>query len=61
MLGLVVTLGQATAYVFSGMYGDMKDLGVINSVLMVVGLNAFHTIDSHTLVAMKSEMPEPRP
>lgn len=30
-------------------------------VFTVVGLNAFHTIVSQILVAMKSEMPEPRP
>ena len=30
-------------------------------VLTVAGLNAFHTIVSQMLVAMKSEMPEPRP
>lgn len=30
-------------------------------VFTVVGLNAFHTIVSQILVAMKREMPEPRP
>ena len=30
-------------------------------VLMVVGENAFQTMDSQMLVATKSEIPEPRP
>lgn len=30
-------------------------------VFTVVGLNAFHTMVSQILVAMKREMPEPRP
>lgn len=30
-------------------------------VLTVVGLKAFHTIVSQMLVAMKREIPEPRP
>ena len=30
-------------------------------VLMVVGENAFQMIDSQILVAMKREIPEPRP
>ena len=38
MFGLIITIGQATAYVFSGMYGDVKDLGAGNSLLIVLQL-----------------------
>ena len=34
---------------------------VIIPVFMVAGEKHFHTIVSQTLVAMKSDMPEPRP
>lgn len=27
LLGVLITLGEAVAYVVSGMYGDVKDLG----------------------------------
>ncbi len=38
MLGLIITIGQAIVYVLTGMYGEPKDLGVVNSVLIVVQL-----------------------
>lgn len=38
LTGLVICLGQATAYVWSGMYGDVKDLGFGNGFLIVVQL-----------------------
>jgi len=38
LFGIVITVGQATAYVFSGMYGDMKDLGAGNAMLIIVQL-----------------------
>jgi len=41
--------------------GDFKDDKVPRPVLTVVGLNAFQTIVSQMFVAMKREMPEPRP
>ncbi len=36
--GLLVTLGEAIAYVSSGVYGDFGQLGVINAVLLVAQL-----------------------
>ncbi len=38
LCGLVITLGEAIAYVMSGMYGDVKDLGMGNCLLIVVQL-----------------------
>jgi len=38
LLGMIITIGQACAYVFSGMYGDPKDLGLGNSFLIILQL-----------------------
>jgi protein transport protein SEC61 subunit alpha len=38
LLGLLITLGEAVAYVMSGMYGDIRDLGAGNAVLIIVQL-----------------------
>lgn len=38
LAGLFICVGQAVAYVWSGMYGDVKDLGVGNGFLIVVQL-----------------------
>merc|ERR1711998_386357 len=38
LLGLIITLVQAVAYVVSGMYGDIADLGSGNAVLIVLQL-----------------------
>lgn len=35
---MIITIGQASAYVFSGMYGDVKDLGLVNSLLIILQL-----------------------
>eukprot|EP00163_Fabomonas_tropica_P029477 TRINITY_DN632_c0_g1_i1.p1 TRINITY_DN632_c0_g1~~TRINITY_DN632_c0_g1_i1.p1 ORF type:complete len:475 (-),score=168.36 TRINITY_DN632_c0_g1_i1:234-1658(-) len=38
LLGLLITLFEAIAYVFSGMYGDVKDLGAGNAILIIIQL-----------------------
>merc|ERR1712216_952173 len=38
LVGLLITVIQAVAYVVSGMYGDIKDLGSGNAVLIVLQL-----------------------
>lgn len=38
LFGLIITIGQGTAYVFSGMYGDPSSLGIVNGVLIVLQL-----------------------
>lgn len=38
VLGLVITVGQAIVYVYTGMYGAPSELGVANCVLIVVQL-----------------------
>jgi len=38
LLGMIITIGQGSAYVLSGMYGDTKDLGIGNGTLIVVQL-----------------------
>jgi protein transport protein SEC61 subunit alpha len=38
LLGILITLGEALAYVLSGMYGDVRDLGVVTAFLLIVQL-----------------------
>jgi len=38
LFGMVITIGQGTAYVLSGMYGDPKELGMGNSILIITQL-----------------------
>merc|ERR1719446_691020 len=38
LFGLLITLVEAVAYVMSGMYGDVKDLGAGNAILIIMQL-----------------------
>lgn len=38
LFGMVITIGQGSAYVFSGMYGEVKDLGFGNAILIIIQL-----------------------
>ena len=38
LLGLLITIGEAAAYVLSGMYGDIADIGTIGCVLIITQL-----------------------
>eukprot|EP00941_MAST-03F_sp_MAST-3F-sp1_P002426 g2426.t1 len=38
LFGILITIGEAVAYVVSGMYGDLSDLGAGNAVLIVLQL-----------------------
>eukprot|EP00798_Chlamydomonas_sp_ICE-L_P024877 gene24877-10541_t len=38
LLAVLITIGEAVAYVVSGMYGDVKELGAINAILIVLQL-----------------------
>eukprot|EP00419_Tripos_fusus_P000881 CAMPEP_0172673498 /NCGR_PEP_ID=MMETSP1074-20121228/12184_1 /TAXON_ID=2916 /ORGANISM="Ceratium fusus, Strain PA161109" /LENGTH=418 /DNA_ID=CAMNT_0013490809 /DNA_START=235 /DNA_END=1491 /DNA_ORIENTATION=- len=38
LFGMLITLGEAVAYVVSGMYGDVKDLGAGNAILIIIQL-----------------------
>merc|ERR1711998_458897 len=38
LFGMIITLGEALAYVLSGMYGDVKDLGATNAILIILQL-----------------------
>lgn len=38
LVGIVITIGQGTAYVLSGMYGDVSALGAGNALLIVLQL-----------------------
>jgi len=38
LFGLIITLAQASVYVFSGMYGELADLGAGNAFLLIVQL-----------------------
>merc|ERR550537_334657 len=36
---MIITLAEAVAYVLSGMYGDVKDLGAGNAILIILQLS----------------------
>merc|ERR1711939_71571 len=38
LFGILITIGEALAYVLSGMYGDVKDLGAGNAILIICQL-----------------------
>jgi len=38
LFGILITVGEAVAYVISGMYGDVRELGAGNSVLIILQL-----------------------
>jgi len=38
LVGLLITLGEAVAYVLSGMYGEIADLGAGNAILIIIQL-----------------------
>merc|ERR1719398_618862 len=38
LFGILITIGEAVAYVLSGMYGDVKDLGAGNAILIIIQL-----------------------
>lgn len=40
LLGVLITVGQAVAYVVAGMYGDLRDLGAGNAILIVLQVRA---------------------
>ena len=35
LLGVLITIGEAVAYVVSGMYGDVRELGVTSAILII--------------------------
>jgi len=39
LFGIIITVGEALAYLLSGMYGQVGDLGMVNSILIVVQLS----------------------
>lgn len=39
LFGIIITVGEALAYLLSGMYGQVAQLGIINSVLIVAQLS----------------------
>jgi len=38
LFGMLITIGEAVAYVLAGMYGDVKDLGAGNAILIILQL-----------------------
>lgn len=38
LFGLIITFGEALAYLLSGMYGELSDLGAFNAILILVQL-----------------------
>jgi len=39
LFGIIITVGEALAYLLSGMYGQVSDLGIIPSILIVAQLS----------------------
>jgi protein transport protein SEC61 subunit alpha len=39
LVGMIITLAEAVAYVLSGMYGDVKELGAGNAILIILQLS----------------------
>lgn len=35
-MGIIIALGEAFAYVWSGMYGDLDKLGAGNAILIII-------------------------
>mmetsp|Transcript_144837 Transcript_144837/g.464224 ORF Transcript_144837/g.464224 Transcript_144837/m.464224 type:complete len:475 (-) Transcript_144837:322-1746(-) len=38
LFGMLITIGEAVAYVMSGMYGDLRELGAGNAILIIMQL-----------------------
>lgn len=38
LFGILITLGEAVAYVVSGMYGNVSDIGAFNAILIILQL-----------------------
>jgi protein transport protein SEC61 subunit alpha len=38
VFGFIITIGEAVAYVLSGMYGDIANLGTFNAILIIIQL-----------------------
>ena len=38
LVGMLITLGEAVAYVLSGMYGEISELGAGNAILIIIQL-----------------------
>merc|ERR550514_2023438 len=38
LFGMLITIGQSVAYVVSGMYGNIADLGAGNAILIIMQL-----------------------
>merc|ERR1712014_49597 len=38
LFGMLITFGEAVAYVLSGMYGEIKELGATNAILIILQL-----------------------
>jgi protein transport protein SEC61 subunit alpha len=38
LFGILITIGEAVAYVLSGMYGDVRELGAGNAILIILQL-----------------------
>ena len=38
LFGLIITFGEALAYLLSGMYGEVSELGAVNSILILLQL-----------------------
>jgi protein transport protein SEC61 subunit alpha len=51
VFGILITFGEAIAYVYSGMYGDIAQIGVFNSFLLI-----FQLVTAGILVMLLDEL-----
>ncbi len=41
LLGVLITIGEAVAYVVSGMYGDVRELGAWSAILIITQVSKY--------------------
>ena len=51
LFGLIITLGEAIAYLLSGMYGEVSELGAVNSILII-----FQLVSAGCIVILLDEL-----
>ena len=51
LFGLIITFGEALAYLLSGMYGEVADLGAFNAILIL-----FQLVTAGVIVILLDEL-----
>ena len=62
LLGVLITIGEAVAYVVSGMYGDVRELGAVNATLIILQVQISRSgLESYVMLIPASSLPHRRP